>query len=383
MVVNQIYELINSVNAQMWGESAIAVHDLTGLIALGESVFSSASDRDRFLDILADRVGKTVIRNLDLEVEFPDFIKNEFEWGAILQKINIQVTDAQSSEQWNVGDENFTPNQFKIDKPRVYQTLFKGITTWEYDLTVPDKLYRSAFLGESAMASFVGGLMTAQSDSLTLAINNMSHMGIANLCAEKLKAGNGVVPLVTLYNTATGESESVDEHSAIVTPAFYRHSGMIMRNYLKYLSKPSKLYNTGIDGDKMLRATQRDNMHVLINSDFASGFSTYLTADTFNKELAELPLYKEYVSLQGTGTTAPNFVDNTKINIKPSSGGDAIVKSGIVGIYADRQAIGTFYEDRFTASDRNNRDRYTNYTTGMSIGWFNDLSENSVIFTLD
>ena len=248
-------------------------------------------------------------------------------------------------------------------------------------MTVPDRLYRSAFLGESAMASFVGGLMTAQTDSLTLAINNMSHMGIANLCAEKIKASNGVVPLVTLYNTATGES--VDEDSAIVTPAFYRHSGMIMRNYLKYLSKPSKLYNTGIDGDKMLRATQRDNMHVLINSDFASGFSTYLTADTFNKELAELPLYKEYVSLQGTGTTAPNFADNTKINIKPSSGGDAIVKSGIVGIYADRQAIGTFYEDRFTASDRNNRDRYTNYTTGMSIGWFNDLSENSVIFTLD
>lgn len=381
MEVTQIYNLINSVNRQMWGESAIAVHDLTGLIALGESVFSSASDRDRFLEILVDRIGKTIIRNLDIETEFPDFIKNEFEWGAILQKINIQVTDAQESKNWNISDNDYTPNQFKIDKPRVYQTLFKGVLAWEYDLTVPDKLYRSAFLGESGMASFVGGLMTAQSDSLTLAINNMSHIAIANLCAEKIKANNGIVPLRTLYNTATGET--VDADTAIVTPAFYRHSGMIMRNYLKYLSKPSKLYNTGINNTKMLRATQRDNLHVLINSDFASGFSTYLTADTFNRDLAELPLYKEYVSLQGTGITAPNFEDNTKINIKPSSGGDAIVKSGIVGVYADRQAIGTFYEDKFTATDRNNRDRYTNYTTGMTLGWFNDLSENSVIFTLD
>lgn len=381
MEVKQIYNLINSVNKQMWGESAISVHDLTGLISLGENVFSSGADRDRFLDILVDRIGKTIIRNLDLEVEFPDFIKNEFEWGAILQKVNIQITDAQANESYNIGADGFTPNQFKIDKPKVYQSLFKGVMTWEYDLTVPDTLYKSAFLSESGMASFVSGLFAAQSDSMTLAINNMAHMAIANLCAEKIKANNGVVNLLQLYNIQSGESLTASD--TIDNPSFYRFAGMIMRNYIKYLGQPSKLYNTGIGNDKMLRATARDNMHVLINADFASGLSTYLTADTFNRDLAELPLYKEYVSIQGTGTTAPSFATNTSINIIPSSGGDAITASGIVGIFADRQAIGTFYEDRYTGTDRNNRNRYTNYTSSATIGWFNDLSENSVIFTIE
>lgn len=381
MEVKQIYNLINSVNRQMWGESAIAVHDLTGLISLGEQVFSSGTDRDRFLDVLVDRIGKTIIRNLDLEVEFPNFIKNEFEWGAILQKVNIQISDAQSNESFNISDGNFTPNQFKIDKPKVYQSLFKGVMTWEYDLTVPDTLYKSAFLSESGMASFVSGLFGAQSDSMTLAINNMAHMAIANLCAEKIKANNGVVNLLQLYNIQSGESLTASD--TIDNPAFYRYAGMIMRNYIKYLGQPCKLYNTGISGDTMLRATARDNMHVLINADFASGLSTYLTADTFNRDLAELPLYKEYVSIQGTGTTAPSFATNTSINIIPSSGGEAIEASGIVGIFADRQAIGTFYEDRYTGTDRNNRNRYTNYTSSATIGWFNDLSENSVIFTIE
>ena len=380
MEVTQIYSLVNSVNKQMWGEDAIAVHDLTGLISLGEQVFSSETDRDKFLGILADRVGKTIFRNLDLEVEFPEFIRNEFEWGAILSKINVQVVPAQSNESWNVGENDFVPNQFKIDKPVVYQSLFKGVVTWEYDLTVPDTLYRSAFLGESQFASFVSGLMGAQSDSLTLAINNMSHMALANLCAEKIKNENGVVNLLSLYNDTV--TTPITAEDAMTTPDFYRYAGMVMRNYIKYLAQPSKLYNIGIGDDKMLRATARDNLHVIINSDFASGFDTFLTADTFNRDLAELPLYREFVSLQGTGTTAPNFTDNTTINIKPSSGGDAIVQSGIVGIYADRQAIGTFYNDRFTATDRNNRNRYTNYTSGCSIGWFNDLSESAVIFVI-
>lgn len=381
MEVKQIYNLINSVNKQMWGESAISVHDLTGLISLGENVFSSGTDRDRFLDILVDRIGKTIIRNLDLEVEFPDFIKNEFEWGAILQKVNIQITDAQANESYNIGENGFTPNQFKIDKPKVYQSLFKGVMTWEYDLTVPDTLYKSAFLSESGMASFVSGLIGAQSDSMTLAINNMAHMAIANLCAEKIKADNGVVNLLQLYNIQSGESLTASD--TIDNSSFYRYAGMIMRNYIKYLGQPSKLYNTGIGNDEMLRATARDNMHVLINADFASGLSTYLTADTFNRDLAELPLYKEYVSIQGTGTVAPSFATNTSINIIPSSGGDAITASGIVGIFADRQAIGTFYEDRYTGTDRNNRNRYTNYTSSATIGWFNDLSENSVIFIIE
>lgn len=381
MNVTQIYALVNSVNNQMWGKSAITVNDLTGLIALGDSVFSSTTDRDKYLNTLVDRIGKTVIRNLDAEVEFPEFIRNEFEMGAILAKLNVQLMSAQSNESWNIGNNNFTPNQFKIDKPKVYQSLFKGVTTWEFDLTIPDTLFRSAFTSESEMASFISGIMGAFSDSMTLTINDMSHAALANLIAEKIKADNGVIHALTMYNTLTGQTVTADQ--AKTNPAVYKYIGMLMRNYMTYLSKPSALYNTGLDGDQMVRATQRDNMHVIINADWASGYATYLESDTYHNDLIKMPLYKEIVCWQGTGNTAPNFDDNTSINVKPSSGGDAIEKDGIIGVFADRQAVGTFYNDRFTATDRNNRNRYTNYTSGATIGWFNDLSENCVVWILD
>ena len=41
--------------------------------------------------------------------------------------------------------------------------------------------------------------------------------------------------------------------------------------------------------------------------------------------------------------------------------------------------MGIGYDDRFTATDRNNRNRYTNYTSGATLQYYNDLSENGVI----
>ena len=56
--------------------------------------------------------------------------------------------------------------------------------------------------------------------------------------------------------------------------------------------------------------------------------------------------------------------------------------SHIVGVIADRQAIFTGYFDRFSAADRNNRDRYTNYTVGNTQQSCIDLSENMCVIVL-
>ena len=379
MEVKQIYSLVNSVNKQLWGENAIAVNDLSGLIALGDTVFSSANNRDVFLNTLVDRIGKTIIRNLDLEVEFPSFMRNEMEFGCILQKINVQIADAQENRSWTIGDNDFVPNQFKIDKPVIRQSLFSKFVTWEYDVTVNDILYRSAFTNASEMGAFVEGIMNAQGDALTLALNNLMHVMLCNFVAEKVKANNGIVNIYALYKDAY-PSSTLTAVEALTSPTveFLKFSGMVMRNYLGYIAQPSKLYNT----EGLLRATSRDNCHVLMSTDWFSAYETMLQADTFNKSITEMPLFERYTTLQATGTTAPNIINNTKIKVKPSSGGAELEITGVVGMYIDRQAIGTMYRDVYTGTDRNNRNRYTNYTTSCTLGMINDTSENAVIFVI-
>ena len=380
MKVNQIYTLLNSVARQMWGENAITATDLTGLISLGKTVLNSSTDRELFLNTLVDRIGKTVIRTLDLELEFPNLMVNDFEWGSIIQKINVQPVDSVQNKSWKISENDFTPNQFDVNPVSVSQTFFTDSDTWEFDYTIPDKLLDSAFTSEAGLSAFISAIMSAVSDSMTMALNNMAYMAIDNFVAEKLKGHNAVVNVLAMYNAQFSQVKTQD--TCLTDPEFIRYASMIMNNYIKYLEKPSKLYNMG----NMVRATSRNNLHVLISADFASACESYLLSETYNYSFVKLPLYKEYVSLQGTGNVAPNWKDNTTINIIPSSasGGDnAVVQKCIIGIFADRQAIATGYTDMYSGTDRNNRNRYTNYTFSATKQYINDLSENGVIFICD
>lgn len=385
MNVKQVQTLVNSMASQMEGITGISANDMRGVVQLGNTVLASNTNVDKFLGDLADRIGTTILRILDLELEFPNLLRTAYEWGCVIQKINIQPVQAQSQGAWDVGNVDFTPTNFKIDKPIVKQTLITNAVAFEYDVTIPDTMLKTAFLSDQAFGAFIDGIMAALSDSMTIALNNLARGAIANLIAEKIKNGNGVIDVLAMFNAQFSKSYT-SLQAAMGDKEFYRYTSMVIRNVIKYMSQPSALYNIGDSaGNPMIRATQRDNMHVFLSSDYVSGANSFLSADTFWKELVALPNYKEFVSLQGTGTgiTIPTVANNTSINVIPASNASnvntAVTASGIIGVIADREAIGIGLDDRFTATDRNNRNRYTNYTMGATLQYYNDLSENAVI----
>ena len=179
-----------------------------------------------------------------------------------------------------------------------------------------------------------------------------------------------------MYNTA--HSTSLTAPQALETAAFLKYAGRIIGNYLAYLEVPSVLYNEG----NLVRATTRDNLHCWLATAFTSAYRVYLESDTFNKELVSLPGFYEYKYIQGTGNSyAINDEKNTSVLVNTADG-STVGAAYIIGVLADRQAIATGLTDRFTAADRNNRQRYTNYTNGATLQHIIDLSENMVVFTL-
>lgn len=372
-VINDIHQLINDTAAQCFGSQAVATLDLENLLSLREAIFSAGADL--FLNTLVDRIGKTVIRTLDFTSTFPKFIMQEFEFGCILQKLSVDPMMAQSAEWANVGGGGFTPNMFKIDKVSVRQDFFKNANAWEIDITIPDTLFKSAFESASAMESFITAIFDTMATSINMQLENDTRLGILGFIGEKLNASNGVVDLLSLYNQ-TAATPITTADAAMVDKDFLRFAGKIMRNYITYLRKPSVLYN--IAG--RVRATARDNMHCLVLTEFASACSTYLESETFHNELVKLPYYSEVEWWQGSGSTAPNFADCSSIDIEIPSDGTPVTQSGIVAVFMDREAVGTGLYDRFSAADRNNRNRYTNYTEGCMVQTFVDTSENGIIF---
>ena len=393
MKVNQIYSLLNDINSQMFGEDAIEVKDLSGIISMGNSIVGDGTATDKFLGKLVDRIGKTVIRTLDMELDFPSLYMNEFEFGAVLQKITVNPFDAIAASEWKVGENDFQPTLLDIHKPdKIMVTYFTDTTTAKWQVTIPDDLFTTAFTSESMMSQFIDAIINALGDSLTLSLNNMSRTAVNNFIAEKIIAGNGIINLLTEYNTAFGltGNDALSASEAMHSKEFARFASTEIRKYVKYLSQPSVLYNVGDgSGNPVLRATARDNMHVMFLTDLVALFDAYLLSDSY-KDFYDIPNFTEVAYWQGDKTASGinTFAGNSKIDLIPSSQDSVsvagnryeIAQSGIVAVLADRQAIAIGLNKRRAGSFYNSIDAYSNISQTASIQYINDMSENGVVF---
>ena len=394
MVVNQIYALVNAVNKDMFGEQALDVRDLSGLIAMGEAVYPDSNNRDRFVELLSDRIGRTIIRKLDLDIKYPNIIKENFEYGAILQKLSVDPMAAIDMGEWDVGSydaDDVQAHMFKIDKWSGTQKLFSGINAWEIDLTIPDKLLKSAFQSEAGMGAYISAIMSAMVDSMTMQINRTNAMCVNNFIADTINEDKNVVHLLTEFNEIWGASLTAD--GAWYNQNFLQFSSYRIGQELDFLKEPTVLYND----EGKVRGTFRDNAHIFLLSSYTRSVDVFLQSSTFHDQYTSLPGFESVTAWQQIGhvaigddpddpgyvaAVAPNPKSASTIEIKTSAG-NTVEQAYVIGAIIDREALGTTIFDRETTADRLNRLGITQYTNKMSVGYFNDRSENSVVFVMD
>lgn len=386
MKVNQCYSILNSMSAQLFGETAPAVVDLAGFVSLGNEVLASDENVDKFLGVLQDKFMGMIVRTLDLSIEYPNIMTNNFEYGAILQKLSVDPLTAVETGAWNVGSmsaDDVATKMFTISKPTVRQKFFKGINTWEVDLSLPDDILKSAFRSPEEMGAFMTAVMSAMVDSVTGQINVSNKYAVNNFIGEKLASNQNVVHLLTEYgdNTLTAATSMRDkDFLAFMSKRIYDTIG--------YMASPSALYNE----DGVVRKSDRDNLHIFLLNEVENAFTTYLESNTWHKELIELPYHQRVTCWQSFGNVAdaesevtylaPNFETASSLKIETASG-ESIDEDYIICAMFDVNAVGTTVMNRKTMTDRLNRLELTQYTNKVDVGYFNDLSENGCIFVLD
>ena len=379
MEIKQIYALLNDVTSQTLGEKAVSMSDLTGLVALGNTVLNSDTTKEKWLNVLTDRIGKTIVSARAYASGTDRYLKDSFVFGAIMQKLYVEPMDAEENTSHKTA--GVSVDMYVIKNPEVKQKLFSDVTAWEIDITIPDKQLKGAFVSESAMASFIGSIFTAVENSMEMKFEEMSNMCVANFIGERLwshadnKGKLTVVDLLSDYKTATGDA-TMTAAKALFSPDFLKYSSSQISKYLERLDRMSTLFNT----EDYKRFTKKDDCIVTVLTDYASNFKYYLESDTYNKELVALPNYGSVPYWQGSGTDY-SFSEVSKIDLTTSSG-HHVTQTGVIALMTDRDALGVFKEDKKTLTAYNGKGEYTNYFNKAEIGYFNDLSENGVVFVV-
>lgn len=382
LTATQIYGIVNEVAKQAMGSIELTVVDNAGLVALGNRVLGSDNTKNNFINALTDRIGRTIVSFRAYNSHFPDFERDSIEWGNILQKIKIAMPDVEEDQSYNLKD-GASVDQYKINKPKVNQLLFTTETPWQTHITVHLDALEKAFVNSNAMGAFISSMFGEVQNRIELAMENLSIDAVNNYMAEIIKLKDSspkrVINLVTEYKDKTGIDHTTNPLKALDDEEFLKY---VVRR-INSLSTTMEYMTTGLfntpQGDEVAytRHTPKSEQRMMLFIDLVNSLKTNINSKAFNMEQVAIDIpFKTVPFWQSLQTPA-------KIKIKPASGGDEIEQSEVMGILYDREAMGTF-KKKYTSltTPINAAGKYYNVFYHMITMYFNDLTENAVVFLL-
>lgn len=388
MKVTQLHTLINAVTQEVLGETAVVAEDLSNVVDIGKTIIDS-DNVDNYVKKLVNHIGKVVFVNRLYTGGVPSVLMDAWEYGSILEKISADLPEATVNETWQLEDrKDYSPDVFY--KPSVSAKFFNSKVTFEIPMSFTELQVKESFSSKEQLNGFISMLTTSIENSMTVKLDALIMRTINNMTAETLVAelntaaegqpvnidttatGVKAVNLLKLYNETVTTPLTAD--NAITNPDFIRFATYQISMYSDRMSKISTLFNV----EKAERFTPKDLQHIVLLSDFAKASETFLASNTQNADMVALPKHETVPYWQGSGNTY-SFDDVSSINVKTASKADVNVK-GILGVIFDREALGVSNLDRRVTTNYNPRaEFYTNFYK-FDAGYYNDLSENFVLF---
>lgn len=366
----QISESVNELVKQAIGKTAFEKVSAQGIVAMGNEVLSSSSNTESYFNTMVGRIGKTVMVDRQYRNTLGDLVLTDFEYGQILQKVRYLAPDFVDDETYSL-EEGTSVDQYKIYKGTTSKKFFFSRSPYMLPLTTPLRQLKEAFLSYEEMARFISLMKSQIRTKLELSYEMLGLLCMSNFMASISKTPNRVINLLGDYIESTG-SANITPKQALYDPDFLRYASTIIRYSSELLTSYSYEY-----GDTTApNFTPKQLQRLKVNTRFNMALESEVEYNAFHKEMVSLHGYENVNYWQ-------SISNPMSINITTSDG-DSVEIDNIVAFLFDRDALGTYKKDEFVlTSPVNAAAAYYNTFWHMKDLWFNDLSENGIIFTLN
>lgn len=372
IINNQVYAIVNAVNEMASGIEDVDVIDTASFIDFGNKVLSSSDATEQFLNAYLLRIARTYDTFRPYSGKLKDLIYSGEEWGMIVQKIDAEVPDFVADDTFELVDGQ-SIDQYIVRKPTGRQKLFVKHATYKNFITTSKKLLKGAFLSESAFLAWARMVAGKMRNKMEFAIENMARLAIASYMANAKETQ--FVHLLTDYNTEKGGTP-LTAAQALLDKDFLAYAAGTMELYSKRLRDLSVSYN----GEGVERHTPIGEQKFLVFDLFQSRLQHVVQYQAYHKDLVSLGEFVEVSYWQGESDR-----DTIKVTVDDGEGGtDEVTIEKIMGFIFDKYALGTHRaEEETLTTPLNASGRYFNTFHFAEQLWFNDLSENGMVFLLN
>lgn len=377
-------KILTSIVKQATGISDIAIIN-GGFVSVATTALGIAPDA--LLNAMSQVISRTVFSIRPYNRKFAGLFMDNMKWGNHVRKINIGDKDWEQNVSYDLVDGQSIDADI-VSKPDILQTNFYGQCVYSKHYTIFRDQLDVALQNEEEFERFYTMLVQNTMDMIEQCHENTARATIANLIGGKVKGDvNNVIHLVTEYNDVTGltlNSDTVKKPENFVP--FYKWAFSRIKTISGLMTERSLQYHINITGHNIMRHTPVQNQRLYLYTPEMNNVESSVFSSVFNEQYLKMMDYEGVNFWQSIKTPMGINVNARYITATGALTTDATgtATSNILGVLMDEEAAGiTTYGARTAVTPYNARGEYTNVWWHFNDRYWNDFTENAVVFLLD
>ena len=342
---------------------------------------------DALLNAITQVISRTIFSIRPYNRKFAGLFVDNMKWGNHVRKINIGDKDLENNVSYDLVDGQSIDADI-VSKPDILQTNFYGQCVYSKHYTIFRDQLNIALQNEEEFERFYTMLVQNNMDMIEQCHENTARATICNLIGGKVKGDtSNVIHLVTEYNDVTGlelDSDTVKKPENFVP--FYKWAFSRIKTISGLMTERSLQYHINITGHNIMRHTPVQNQRLYLYTPEMNNVESTIFSSVFNEQYLKMMDYEGVNFWQSIKTpmginTKSRYIDEDGVLTEDSA---YTATSNILGVLMDEEAAGiTTYGARTATTPYNARGEYTNVWFHFNDRYWNDFTENAVVFLLD
>lgn len=379
--------VLNAIINQATGKSPLAKIGTENFMSIANATLNISADN--LLNAISQTLSRTIFSIRPYEAKFKGLMKDEQRFGNHVRKLNIGDKDWEKDVRYDLVDGASIDDQI-VSNPSILQTNFYGQNVYSRHYTVYRDQLNIALSSEEEFQRFITMIVQNCSDMIEQCHESTARMTLANFIGGKVKGdANNVIHLVTKYNDVAGTELTTD---TVRQPANFVPFIKWAFGYIGYLSgmltERSQKFHINVTGKEISRHTPQNRQKLYLFSEYLKDMDASVLSSVYNDNYLkwadheQVNFWQSIDTPDGINIRASYMKNDGTIIIDESSTGTAT--GNIFGVLFDEEAVGITTCGQWSSASRfNARGGYTNFWYHFNDRYYNDFTENGIVFLLD
>ena len=377
--------ILQAIINQATGKQNISLASTEAFVSVANIALGISTDT--LLSSISQTLSRTIFSIRPYEAKFKGLMKDEQRFGNHVRKLNIGDNDWENDVRYDLVEGKSIDDQI-VSNPKILQTNFYGQNVYSRHYTVYRDQLNIALSSEEEFQRFITMIVQNCSDMIEQCHESTARMTLANFIGGKVKGDvNNVIHLVTKYNDVAGTELTTD---TVRQPANFVPFIKWAFGYIGYLSgmltERSQKFHINVTEKEISRHTPQNRQKLYLFSEYLKDMDASVLSSVYNDNYLKWADHEQVNFWQSIET--PDGISIKASYMKPDGTVETDTTgtstSNIFGVLFDEEAVGITTCGQWSSASRfNARGGYTNFWYHFNDRYYNDFTENGIVFLLD